>query len=497
MSLVPDIDEGSRPVIVWFRDDLRLADHPALDAAQRSGRPLICVYVVEDAHSGVRAPGGALRWWLHQGLQALGNNLLRQGGELLLLSGQASQRLLELAMRTQAAGIFWNRRYGQAERSQDAQIKQLFREQGRFANSLPGAVLYEPWTVRPGDDRPYQVFSAYWRACQRLGPPSMPLPRPARWLFAEVDRRGVAGCTSLADLDLQPRHPDWAGGLRDAWAAGEDGAWRRLEEFLDETLQGYAEGRDFPGRDACSRLSPYLRLGHLSPRQVWHAVWSSATMHRLSGQDVDKFLSELGWRDFCYYLHYHYPDLSRHNLQPSFDAMPWRDDAGALRTWQQGRTGFPLVDAGMRELWSTGWMHNRVRMVVASFLVKHLLLDWRHGEAWFWDTLVDADAASNPASWQWVAGCGMDAAPYFRIFNPVLQGQKFDPHGDYIRRWVPELAKLPDRVLQQPWTATAAQARAAGVRLGQDYPLPCVEHALGRERALQAYAQMRGRTRPD
>lgn len=482
---------GIRPLVVWFRDDLRLADHPALEHARRSGLPLICVYVLQPAQEGMRGLGGAASWWLHGALQALDQDLRACGGELLLLAGSAPDVLGQLASQVDAAGLVWNRRYGQAERAMDAGIKQRFRAEGRLASSHAGSVLHEPWTLRPDGATPYQVFSAYWRACLRAGEPPLPLPAPADLRFASLQGLSLASRRSLAELDLLPRTPDWAGGLRAHWVPGEAAAWRQLQQFVEEGLRGYAEGRDFPGQAHCSRLSPYLRFGHLSPRQIWHAMSAAALQHRLPGQDLDKFLAELGWRDFCQYLHYHHAALESRPLQPSFEAMPWRHDPAALKAWQRGQTGYPLVDAGMRELWTTGWMHNRVRMVVASFLVKHLLLDWRDGEAWFWDTLVDADPASNPASWQWVAGCGMDAAPYFRIFNPILQGQKFDAQGAYVRHWLPELAKLPDRALQQPWTASSAQTRAAGVRLGIDYPEPVVEHAMARERALQAYAQMR------
>ncbi len=479
------------PVIVWFRDDLRLADHPALERACASGRPLICVYVSDPSAATPRPPGGAARWWLHHALADLDGQLQRLGGGLLLLHGPAAEVLEQLAVETRAAGVYWNRRYGQDERTLDAGIKQRFRDLGLQASSLPGGMLHEPWTLRPDGVPPYQVFSAYWRACLRLGAPAAPCPIPAGMQFADLRSLDQPFRRRLVELNLLPHSPDWAGGLRAAWTVGEAAAWQRLQQFVEEGLRGYAGARDFPGLPGSSRLSPYLRFGQLSPRQVWHAVWAAAAVHRLPNGDVEKFLSELGWRDFCQYLHYHHPGLERRNLQRGFERMPWRQDPSALQAWQQGRTGYPLVDAGMRELWQTGWMHNRVRMVAASFLVKHLLLDWREGEAWFWDTLVDADVASNPASWQWVAGCGMDAAPYFRVFNPVLQGQKFDERGDYVRHWVPELAGLPDRFLHQPWALPAAQARTAGFRIGSDYPSPVVEHAQGRERALQAFARMR------
>jgi deoxyribodipyrimidine photo-lyase len=305
---------------------------------------------------------------------------------------------------------------------------------------------------------------------------------------------GVTGLRSddLAHWHLEPRHPDWAQGLRAIWTPGEAAAQARLADFLDEDIAGYATGRDRPDRDRTSHLSPHLRFGEISPRQVWHAARFAADRNPGIAGDIEKFLSELGWREFCRHLLHDVPDIATRNLQPAFDAFPWRRDQDALRAWQRGRTGYPIVDAGMRQLWQTGTMHNRIRMVVASFLVKHLLLDWRDGEAWFWDTLVDADAGNNPANWQWVAGSGADAAPYFRIFNPMLQGEKFDPDGDYVRRWVPELTHLPSKVIHKPWAATSSELAKAGVRLGQTYPEPIVDHGQARQRALAAYAKTRG-----
>jgi deoxyribodipyrimidine photo-lyase len=352
-------------------------------------------------------------------------------------------------------------------------------------------LLHEPWEVLTGAGKPYQVFTAYWRAARAHGEVAVPLPEPARWVFHPLPPALAARRVTLPALGLLPTGPDWAGGLRDAWRCGEDDGLAMLQAFLTQRLRGYGVARDRPDQPATSRLSPYLRFGQLSVRQIWHAAHAAAQAEgAVALADLDKFLGELGWREFCYGLLYALPDLSTCAVRRQFDAMPWRRDPAALAAWQRGATGYPLVDAGMRELWTTGWMHNRVRMVVASFLVKHLLLDWRDGEAWFWDTLVDADPANNAANWQWVAGCGADAAPYFRIFNPVLQGQKFDPDGAYVRRWVPELARLPASVIHAPWRARSEQLAAAGVRLGVDYPLPIVEHEAARQRALAALAQV-------
>jgi deoxyribodipyrimidine photo-lyase len=384
--------------------------------------------------------------------------------------------------------VYWNRRYGAAERRLDEAVKTDLRGRGIDAASFNGHLLHEPWTLTTGAGGPYRVFSAYWRAAARVGPPAAPRPVPMGLVFEQVATSVAAGALKLTDLQLRPTAPDWAHGMRSVWPPGEDGARQCLERFLGEAMPAYAAARDRPDQAATSRMSPYLRFGNISPRQVWHAA-AAADAARSDAQayrSFEKFQSELGWREFSYHLLFHNPDLASRNLQAKFDRMPWRRDAADLQAWQKGQTGYPLVDAGMRELWTTGWMHNRVRMVVASFLVKHLLLDWREGEAWFWDTLVDADPASNPASWQWVAGCGADAAPYFRIFNPVLQGEKFDPEGVYVKRWVPELAQLPDSVVHSPWDATPAQLRSAGVILGKTYPERVVEHQHARQRALAA-----------
>ncbi|RQR56306.1 deoxyribodipyrimidine photo-lyase [Burkholderia sp. Bp9125] len=488
MSAVPSV----APAIVWFRDDLRVTDHPALVRAVQSGRPLVCVYVHDTGAGAGRPPGGAANWWLHGSLRALDAALARHGGRLLLLSGDAQREIERVAHDTGAAAVYWNRRYAQPQRDADAALKAVLKARGLTVDSSNGSLLNEPWDVLTASGTPFQVYTAYWRAARRDREVAAPLPEPERIAFqpwpAMLRERAVA----LDALALRPHAPDWAAGLRAAWPAPDEaGAHRQLDAFLSSSLAAYADARDRPDLPATSRLSPYLRFGNLSPRQVWHA----ARLHAQAGgaacaAGADKFLGELGWREFNHALLYHFPALASANHRAQFDAMPWRSDPDALRAWQRGLTGYPLVDAGMRELWTTGWMHNRVRMVVASFLVKHLLIDWRAGEAWFRDTLVDADPANNAANWQWVAGCGADAAPYFRIFNPVLQGRKFDPHGAYVRRWVPELAGLDDAAIHAPWAASPVQRAAAGVRLGTDYPAPLVDHDAARRRALDALAAL-------
>lgn len=475
--------DTKRPVIVWFRDDLRLADNPALNAAANSGRKIICVFVHDEVSEGLRSLGGAARWWLHGSLRELDDELRKRGGLLLIHKAAAATAIPRLAANCKAAAVYWNRRYGAAERRIDQEVEIALKAQGNEAHSFNAHLLYEPWSVKTKSGGPFRVFSAFWRAAHDAGEPDPPMPAPSRLdLFdGSVDHETRA--IEISKLALEPSSPDWADGLRSSWRRGEAGAQDQLEKFLYEHLREYADGRDFPDRSATSRLSPYLRFGNISARQVWHAVAAAANASHLSTphRNLEKFRSELGWREFSYHLLYHNPDMATLNLQPKFDAMPWRNDDEALRAWQQGRTGYPIVDAGMRELWATGWMHNRVRMVVASFLAKHLLIDWRQGETWFWDTLVDADPANNTASWQWVAGSGADAAPYFRVFNPVLQGEKFDPDGNYVKRWLPELAGLSPSIIHQPWKQTG---RLAG------YPARIVEHDEARQRALNSYKHL-------
>jgi deoxyribodipyrimidine photo-lyase len=480
-------NDAPRPVIVWFRDDLRISDHPALHAAAQSGAPVLCVYVLDQA-SGARRPlGGAAQWWLAQSLRALEQGLRQLGAPLTLRRGPAAAVLAELAQQSDAAAVHWNEIAIAPDRAVADELADALTLAGIAHHRHRGDLLASPSEIRTKDGRGLRVFTPFWRRVLSLGDPPQPLPAPN-------SLRGAAAVPNdaLADWQLGPTAPDWAGGLRDTWTPGEADAQRALAAFL-EALPGYSGGRDRPDRDATSHLSPHLRFGEISPRQVWHAARFARAERPAIAADVDKFLSELGWREFCRHLLADHPDLSTRNLQAPFDDFPWRADDAALTAWQRGRTGYPIVDAGMRELWSTGVMHNRVRMVVASFLVKHLLIDWRLGERWFWDTLVDADPGSNPANWQWVAGCGADAAPYFRVFNPVLQGEKFDSQGDYVRRWVPEIAGLPNNLIHQPWTATPVELAAAGVELGGNYPQPIVDHKQARQRALDAYAQLRKR----
>ncbi len=483
---------SASPCIVWFRDDLRLSDHPALHAAAETGLPVICLYIFDEASEAPRAQagrplGGAARWWLAQSLRALQCRLAALGASLVLRKGPAAGIIAELARATGAGSVFWNEIAQTPHRAVADEVASAMQATGLAVQRFPGDLLAPPASIRTKDGRGLRVFTPFWRRVQSLGDPPAPLPAPK--MLRPLP--GLAG-DILESWKLEPVHPDWAGGLRAQWTPGEISGQQRLREFLTGGFAGYASARDRPDREGTSRLSPHLRFGEISPRQVWHAArFAAAERPALSG-DVEKFLSELGWREFCRHLLFDVPDLATRNLQPAFDSFPWRRDDLALQAWQGGRTGYPIVDAGMRELWHTGAMHNRVRMVAASFLVKHLLIDWREGEKWFWDTLVDGDAGSNPANWQWVAGSGADAAPYFRVFNPILQGEKFDPDGVYVRRWVPELARMPAPLIHQPWSATPLELQAAQVELGRNYPEPIIDHRKGRERALQAYATVRG-----
>lgn len=418
--------------LVWFRDDLRLADNPALRAAVDRDEPIVGLYVLDEVSPGVRPLGGAARWWLHHSLTSLGERLRERGSTLVLGRGAAADVVPRVVADVGATAVSWNRRYGRPEREIDGGLKERLSAQGVEVRSFAGSLLFEPWNVRTGAGTPFSVYTPFWRACLHLPSPRQPLPEPRQ----VPGPKRTPPSDSLTEWGLLPTRPDWAQGLREQWEPGEPAARRRLREFLSADVDHYDRARDEPAADSTSLLSPRLRWGELSPYTVWHAALADGT-------DAGRFLSELGWREFAWHVLFHHPDLATENLRREFDAFPWpRLRPDLLRAWQQGRTGFPFVDAGMRELWATGFMHNRARMAAASFLVKNLAVDWRRGEQWFWDTLVDADAASNPFNWQWVAGSGADAAPYFRIFNPVLQAQKFDPQGLYAARWAPDAADI-------------------------------------------------------
>ena len=478
------------PVIVWFRCDLRMADNPALNAACESGKPVIALYVLDEKSEGIRPPGAAFKWWLHHSISALAGDMGKAGVQLVLRRGAAKAILDEVIHQSGAEAVFWNRRYGPGERALDTEIKSSLKERGLRVETFNSHLLIEPWDAAKEDGGYYQVFTPFWKHAQSKMTIRPILPRPERL-------KGFSGrlhSDRLDDWGMLPHSPDWAGGMRAFWTPGEAGAQKRLEIFLREGLAGYAENRDRPDlAEGTSRLSAHLAHGEISPVQIWRAVDAlKGRDHPASDKDRQKFLDEVGWREFSYNLLYHFPDLPRRNFKSGFDKFPWEKNESGLHAWQKGRTGYPIVDAGMRQLWQTGWMHNRVRMIVASFLIKDLMVDWREGEAWFWDTLVDADPANNVASWQWVAGSGADAAPYFRIFNPVTQGQRHDPKGDFVRIYVRELERLDEKSIHFPPDAPRHLLARAGVRLGENYPLPIVDHGKAREAALEAYQRIRG-----
>jgi deoxyribodipyrimidine photo-lyase len=471
------------PVIWWVRQDLRLSDNAALSAALATGAPVLPLFVLDDAAAGAWAPGGASRWWLHGGLAALAADLAARGAPLVLRRGDSRRVIPALAEETGARAVFAGRMYEPWARLRDKEVAAALAERGVGIEGFRTALLFEPWEITTTTGGPYGVYTPFSRACFAAPAPPQPTPPPARIPAPAA----VPASDRLDDWSLRPSRPDWAGGLRETWQPGESAAAARLERFLARALSRYDAERNRPDIEGTSGLSPHLHWGEISPGAVWHAALAAGAAR---GAAVETFLKELIWREFSHHLLWHRPEMPEEPLKPAFAAFPWRNDPAALKAWQRGRTGYPIVDAGMRQLWQTGWMHNRVRMIAASFLVKHLLIPWQEGEAWFWDTLVDADLAANSASWQWVAGCGADAAPYFRIFNPVLQGAKFDPDGLYVRRWVPELARLPADVIHRPWEASPLALAEAGVTLGRTYPWPIVEHAAARARALAALASI-------
>jgi deoxyribodipyrimidine photo-lyase len=428
--------------------------------------------------------GSASRVWLHHSLQALNASL---DGRLQLFVGNAAEIIPRLVQQLNADAVFWNRCYEPWRRQRDRTIKQDLGTAGTTCRSFNASLLWEPWTVSKQDGTPYRVFTPFYKnGCLGAAAPRAPLPRPTRLQYHVTD---IDFASTLQELELLPTALDWHESMTRHWQIGEAAAQLQLQDFCEERIDNYKRGRDFPGIEATSRLSPQLHFGEISAHQIWHRI-EQESLHR-HGDGAPHFLREIAWREFSYYLLYHFPQLPERNFNTRFDKFNWREDFDGLAQWQRGQTGFPIVDAGMRELWQTGYMHNRVRMIVASFLIKNMLVHWREGAAWFWDCLVDADLASNSASWQWCAGSGADAAPYFRIFNPVLQSEKFDPDGDYLLRYCPELRGLPAKLRHQPWQASAVQLQAANIRLGIDYPHPILELKRTRERALQRYQELR------
>lgn len=462
--------------IVWFRRDLRLADNPALEHALREHSRVVPLYIHAPHEESPWEPGAASRWWLHHSLASLAADLARRGAALQIHTGDSLAVLQQVLHRHGAAAVYWNRLYEPSAIARDSDVKRVLRAQGVIVRSSNASLLAEPWQVATGQGGPYRVFTPYWRNLRAALQPRPSAPVPAR-----VPGVAAEGGATLDSLRLLPRKP-WDAGFRSTWTVGEAGAAQALSVFCEAALRAYAERRDVPAVAGTSRLSPHLHFGEISPQQI---LWTLTELGRDLGaswqEAAEPFLRELGWRDFSHHLLYHFPHTPQENLNPGFDRFAWREpDADELGAWQRGRTGIPIVDAGMRELWHTGWMHNRVRMLVASFLCKNLRMHWRHGARWFWDTLVDADLANNTQGWQWTAGTGADAAPYFRIFNPVTQGERFDADGSYVKRWVPELARVPFKNIHAPWKQPDLLARCG-------YPQPMVDLAATRAAALQAY----------
>ena len=477
---------STAPTILWHRLDLRMADNPALHWAAEQG-PIIPVYIMPSDVNDRWGMGAASRWWLHYALEDLTQSYAKRGVKLTLRQGEPLAVLQQLIGDTGAKAVTWNRVYEPDSIRRDTVIKDTLKQQGIEVVSHKSNLLFEPWGIKNKSGGSFKVYTPFSKACYAAPLPADPLPIPAALTPVTM----ALASDQLTNWHLLPTKPDWAGGMRAAWQVSEQAAQDRLNAFIDAALQGYKVARNLPHGTTTSRLSPYLHFGQISPRQIWRAIQFVIAEGKLPAADTQHFLNELLWREFSHHLLYYFPELPDVPLNPAFAAFPWAKDDDALQKWQKGQTGYPIIDAGMRQLWETGWMHNRVRMIVASFLVKDLRIPWQAGEAWFWDTLVDADLANNAASWQWVAGCGADAAPYFRVFNPVLQGLKFDPQGDYVRRYVPELAKLPADVIHEPWNAAPELLTAAGVVLGKTYPHPMVDHAKARDLALEAYQKIK------
>ncbi|MEM7026781.1 MAG: deoxyribodipyrimidine photo-lyase [Pseudomonadota bacterium] len=468
--------------IILFRHDLRLQDHAALAAAITSKQRILPLYIFDEDKK--QWPmGSASRWWLHHSLTRLNESLNQYGGKLYLRRGDTLAQLETIISDVNANKLYFSRGYEPRSRQIEEAIYQRWHEQIEVKR-YGGYLLFEPEQVATGQGLPYKVFTPFWKTCLKLAEPVISKKTTFKQTHFYQPR---IHCEKLEGWELLPTNPDWAQGLRDNWQPGEAGAKTALKQFLKQGLVNYDEDRDRPDIEGTSQLSPHLHFGEIAPVRIWHEVKQLSSADNVLQKQALSYLRELAWRDFSNHLLFHWPDLPDDSFKKEYNLFPWAEDKKALIAWQTGHTGFPIVDAGMRQLWHTGWMHNRVRMIVGSLLVKHLLIHWRHGEDWFWDTLVDADMANNAASWQWVAGSGADAAPYFRVFNPILQGKKFDPAGDYVRKWVPELAKLPSKYIHEPWEASSEVCREAEFSQGKSYPMPIIEHKAGRERALAAF----------
>ena len=465
--------------ILWFRQDLRLSDNPALLAASENNSKVLPIYILDDENARNWSMGSASRWWLHKSLESLDASL---SGNLCFFKGKAEHIISELIQDKKVTGVYWNRCYEPWRVNRDKKIKTNLMDLKISVKSFNGSLLFEPPNIKKDDGTPYKVFTPFYKkGCLKNGLSPRKLQEPPKQINFGTSSKKIP----LSKLKLLPEF-NWYSQMQDEWSPGEEGAQKQLLNFSKTGIKEYKVGRNRPDKEFVSKLSPHLHFGELSPHQAWHCINNLNNTESFQSS-VDHFLSELGWREFSNNLLYYWNELPENNLQKKFDRFPWLDDLETLKRWQYGSTGYPIIDAGMRQLWKTGYMHNRVRMVTGSFLVKNLMLDWRQGEKWFWDTLVDADLANNSASWQWIAGCGADAAPYFRIFNPILQGEKFDPDGVYVRKYVPELKNLSSKYIHKPWEAPPEILSEADVRLGDNYPKPMVDLKESRDRALEAF----------
>ncbi len=471
--------------IVWFRQDLRLEDNPAFYHAAKSDLSVLPLYIWDDDSEAHWSMGSASKVWLHHSLLALQDSLKKIGSDLVILKGNSRNVFEELIKQYSIASIVWNRRYEPAIIKRDTQLKTYFIECGIEAKSFNGSLLYEPQKILNKQGLPYKVYTAFWNSTQAMSPPDLPLAKSK----PKTDLKKKPKSLTVMQLSLLPKI-QWHLGIEQDWQPGETNAKKHLKNFLKSKVVNYGNQRDFPARDGISKLSPYLHFGEISPNTIWHAL-----LEKFDGNAVPTpavvYLKQLVWREFAHYLLFHFPHTDKKPLREEFQKFPWQKNKKYLVAWQNGETGYPIVDAGMRELWQTGWMHNRVRMIVASFLIKDCLIHWKEGAQWFWDTLVDADLANNTMGWQWVAGSGADAAPYFRIFNPITQGERFDPDGEYIRKWIPELGGLTNEVIHKPWLANTMDLQLANIHLGKDYPKPLLDHSDARKIALDALKQMK------
>lgn len=466
--------------IVWFRQDLRVLDNPTLVEASSLGK-ILPIYILDDCAPDPFKIGGASKAWLHHSLDSLNKSL---NAKLNVYVGEASEIIEQLIDRYDVSNLFFNACYEPWYINQESKVKDICKIKSINYKFFNSGYLWAPNQILKSDGTYYKVFTAYKNKSYQ----SMPRKtiKNTTKIIAIVDSENK---TSISDLDLIARDKKWPQKILGSWSIGESAAHNKLDNFIENQLSGYKSARDYPIKNQTSLLSPHLHFGEISPAQIWEAVNRHGLFHA-SDLDIEHFLSEVIWREFSCYLLSHFKSLHKDNFNNKFNNFPWGNNVKYLKAWQTGNTGYPIIDAGMRQLWQTGYMHNRVRMVVASFLVKNLKIHWHKGRDWFWDCLVDADLANNSASWQWVAGCGVDAAPYFRIFNPITQGEKFDKNGDYTRKFVPELKNLPDKYLFQPWTAPKDILKSAGIVLGENYPNPIVDLAASRNNALEAYKKL-------